>query len=213
MAPLGPDKEGAALEQLEMRSLQLQPLAADGRPILAPVELKGLARLDIMGTNVSRPAVCCSRCRCSFQLRANAATRPYDPSNPSATRSACNCLTVRLCLRGRPLSSLSQLDSLAANASSLLGRSGSLNAGSTTSPRTYLRMVFRDSPVLRAISRIESWSRSAQRRITLSNSMPIAPVTPAETARARSKHGSNLGGNFARTWVSSRCNSTPVCPF
>jgi hypothetical protein len=65
-------------------------------------------------------------------------------------------LTVRFCLRGLPLSSLSQPDSFSANASSLLGRYGSLNTGSTTSPHKYLRIVFRDNPVLRAISRIES---------------------------------------------------------
>jgi len=43
-------------------------------------------------------------------------------------------------------------------------------------------MVLRDKPVRRAISRIESWSRNAQRRITLNNAMSITPVTPAETA-------------------------------
>ena len=52
----------------------------------------------------------------------------------------------RLRLRGLPLSSFNQADSFSANASSLLGLSGTLNAGSTTSPRKYLRMVFRDSP-------------------------------------------------------------------
>jgi hypothetical protein len=34
-----------------------------------------------------------------------------------------------------------------------------LNFGSTTSDRKYLRIVFRDKPVRRAISRMESWSR------------------------------------------------------
>jgi hypothetical protein len=58
--------------------------------------------------------------------------------------------------------------------------------------------VFRDSPVLRAISRIESWSRSAQRRITLSNSMSITPVTPAENSRGKVK-----------TWVKSQWKFCP----
>src|SRR4029453_10281693 len=51
----------------------------------------------------------------------------------------------------------------------------------------------RDKPVRRAISRIESWSRNAQRRITLNNAMFITPSTPAETAR---------GG--VKTWVNSQ---------
>ena len=109
-------------------------------------------------------------------------------------------MIVRLCLRGLPLSSFSQADSFSANASSLLGLSGTLNAGSTTSPRKYLRIVFRDSPVLRAISRIESWSRSAQRRITLSNSMLITPVAPAENSRGEVKTWVNSQWKFATKW-------------
>jgi hypothetical protein len=68
-----------------------------------------------------------------------------------------------------------------------------LNFGSTVPDRKYLRIVFRDSPVRRAISRIESWSRNAQRRITLNNAMSITPSTPAE----------NSQGGF-RTWVKSQ---------
>ncbi len=43
-----------------------------------------------------------------------------------------------------------------ANGSSLLGRAGTLNFGSTAPERRYLRMVFRDRPVRREIARIES---------------------------------------------------------
>ena len=50
----------------------------------------------------------------------------------------------------------SQADSLSAKGASLLGRSGTLKAGSTVPERRYLRIVFRDSPVRRAISRMES---------------------------------------------------------
>jgi hypothetical protein len=72
-----------------------------------------------------------------------------------------------------------------------------LNFGSTVPARRYLRIVFRDKPVRREISRIESWSRNAQRRITLNNAMSITPSTPAENSQAGSKHGSVLSGKFS----------------
>jgi hypothetical protein len=50
----------------------------------------------------------------------------------------------------------SHADSLSANGSSLLSRFGVWNAGSTVPARRYLRIVLRDRPVRRAISRIES---------------------------------------------------------
>jgi hypothetical protein len=90
-------------------------------------------------------------------------------------------------LRDLPVSSFSQADNVSANGSSLLDLSRTLNTASTTSARKYLRIVFRDRLVLREISRIESWSRSAQRRITLSNSMLITPMTPAENSRGEVK--------------------------
>ena len=43
---IGADEEGAAVAKLDMSCLQLHPLAADDRPILAPVELERLARLE-----------------------------------------------------------------------------------------------------------------------------------------------------------------------
>jgi hypothetical protein len=79
-----------------------------------------------------------------------------------------------------------------------------IRSGSTTSPRKYLRTVIRDNPVLRAISRIESWSRSAQRRITLSNSMSITPVTPAENSKGKVKTWVSSRWKFAPNWVSSQ---------
>ena len=66
-------------------------------------------------------------------------------------------------------------DSRSAKGPSLLGRSGTLNFGSTPSKRRYLRMVFRERPVLRQISRIDKRSRKCQRRITLDNAMSITP--------------------------------------
>jgi hypothetical protein len=64
-------------------------------------------------------------------------------------------LTVRFCLRDFTASCRSMCTSLSAKGSSPLGRPGVLNFGSTLSERRYLRTVFRDSPVRRAISRIE----------------------------------------------------------
>ena len=43
---IGADEEGAAVAKLDMGCLQLNPIAADDRPILAPVELERLARLE-----------------------------------------------------------------------------------------------------------------------------------------------------------------------
>ena len=81
-------------------------------------------------------------------------------------------------MRDLPASVLSQADSFSAKGSSLLGRSGTLNFGSTAPARRYLRIVLRDSPVRRAISRIGIPSRKCQRRITLNNAMSITPLIP-----------------------------------
>ncbi len=77
----------------------------------------------------------------------------------------------------------------------MLDRSGTLNSGWTVPSRRYLRIVFRESPVRRAISRIESSSRNAHRRITLSNAMSITPLPPLL----------QLGDD--RTWVTSQWKS------
>jgi len=87
----------------------------------------------------------------------------------------------------------SQCDSFSANGSSLLERSGTRNCGSTAPLRRYLRIVFRDKPVRRAISRIGIRSRKCQRRITLSNAMSITPVSLAAHSKERVK-----------TWVKSQ---------
>ena len=85
---------------------------------------------------------------------------------------------MRLCLRDFPASTFSHRDRFSANGSSLLLRFGTLNFASTAPDRRYLRIVFRDSPVRRVISRIEIPSRNAQRRMTLKNAMSITPCTP-----------------------------------
>ena len=51
---VGPDHEGPAVRQLGMGGLQLEPLAAHRRPVLAPVELEGLAGLK--GERYEHPA-------------------------------------------------------------------------------------------------------------------------------------------------------------
>ena len=61
---------------------------------------------------------------------------------------------VRFCLRNRVASAFSQFESCSVNPSSLLGRSGTLNFGSTSPARMYLRIVFRDRPVRREINLI-----------------------------------------------------------
>src|SRR5208283_3072357 len=99
--------------------------------------------------------------------------------------------------------------SLSAKGSSRLGRSGTLNIGSTLSERRYLRTVFRDSPVRRAISRIEKCCRYRQRRMTLNNSMSITPRSPAMAEGERFEHGSVLDGKTRAARVSSQWKSTP----
>lgn len=73
---------------------------------------------------------------------------------PNCTKSRCSCLTQRFCLRPLLASVFSHNDSLVAYSSSLLGvfRFGYL--GSTTLLAKYFLRVFREMPVLRAISRI-----------------------------------------------------------
>ena len=119
--------------------------------------------------------------------------------DPKATRSACICLAVRRCLRDLPASIRSQADSFSANGSSLLGRSGTLNFASTVSARRYLRIVLRDKPVRRSISRIGICCRKCQRRITLSNAMSITPGSPDKSARGTIK-----------TWVNSQWKFVPL---
>jgi hypothetical protein len=101
-------------------------------------------------------------------------------------------------------------DSLSANGSSLLGRSGKLNFGSSLSERRYRRTVLRDSPVRREISRIEKWSRKCQRRMTLNTPVDHS-VAPGQAKGARFEHGSVLGGKTRAAWLSSQWKSTHLC--
>jgi hypothetical protein len=73
---VSPNNECPAVRQLGVGCLQLDLLAAQDGPVLAPVELEGLTCRKTNGTNVPRPLVCCSCCRSVFQPRTKAATRP-----------------------------------------------------------------------------------------------------------------------------------------
>ena len=66
---------------------------------------------------------------------------------------------------------------MSAKASSLLDQFGTLNAGATTLERRYLRIVFRDRPVRREISRIDSRSRNAQRKLQLVPTVDVGGAT------------------------------------
>jgi hypothetical protein len=101
-----------------------------------------------------------------------------------------------ICLRDLVASIRSQPVSFSAKGSSLLGRSGTLNFGSTAPLRRYLRIVFLDKPVRRSISRMGIPSRKCQRLITLNNAMSITPCCLQTISQRRFKHGSVLDGNL-----------------
>ena len=162
-------------------------------PVLAPVELECLARLEHQRHECPAIGRLLRALPVPFQARTKAETRSYEPSKPSCTRSACICLAVRRSLRDLRCSVISQPDSFSAYGSSLLGRADVWNWGSTTPARRYFLMVLRDSPVRRAISRMDILSRIAQRRMTLKNPMSITPIAPD---KSRQGQGS--------TWVSSQ---------
>ena len=85
---------------------------------------------------------------------------------------------VRRSLRALRWLATSQSVSRAAYGSILLGRSGVRNLGSTIPSRRYLLIVFRDTPVRRAISRMGISSRNAHFRKILKNPMSITPDAP-----------------------------------
>src|SRR6187402_3016806 len=151
----------------------------------------------VRGTKVPRPVICSISCRCAVHALAKAATRLYDPSKPSATRSACICFSVRRCLRDLLASLLSQPDSFSAYGSSLLGQMRLAYRGSTAPARRYLLMVLRDRPVRRAISRMDNCSRSTHRLMTLSVATSITPTAPCHSKQQVR----------VLAWVSSRWKS------
>lgn len=99
-------------------------------------------------------------------------------------------------------------DSLSANGSSLLGRSGIVKAGSNVPARKYFEIVLRDSPVRRLISRIDCFSRNAIRRMMFKSPIWITPLPPSLTAMGEGSHGSILNGNHAPNRLSSAWKPT-----
>ena len=164
---IGPENEGAAVGELEVGDLQFGPLAADEGPVFRPVELEGFSGHERPGyENATAGGLLLSlpsRPPIAGKGRHAMATSPH---RPSTTRSACNCLIVRFCLRDFPVSCRSMCESLSACRSSLLGRSGMLNFGSSLSERRYLRTVFIDSPVRRDISRATQNDREMDQKGT-----------------------------------------------
>jgi hypothetical protein len=57
--------------------------------------------------------------------------------------------------------------------------------------------VFRDTPVSRAISRIDSFYRKCMRRMMFKSPMWITPLPPPLTALGEGSHGSVLSENYA----------------
>jgi len=96
--------------------------------------------------------------------------------------------------------------------SSLLGRSGTLNFGSTVLARRFLRMVLRDNPVRRSISRIGIPSPKCQRRITLSNAMSITPVLPDQQPGNDQNMGQISVKTCAPRGSDLRSNQQPPAP-
>lgn len=71
-----------------------------------------------------------------------------------------------------------------------------LNVGSIVPALRYFRIVLRDSPVRRQISRIDGFSRSAIRRMMFNSPMWITPLFPSLAALGECSHGSILKGNY-----------------
>lgn len=148
-------------------------------------------------TAACRAPLLCRRQRARLDLT------PQQPDrrrrrNPKPARRRSAGVTVRRCLRDLPASIRNQPDSLSAYGSSLLGHSGTWNFGSTVPLRRYLRIVLRDCPMRRSISRIGILSRKCQRRITLNNAMSITPSSPDSKARIE-----------FRTWVTFQWKFMP----
>ena len=215
---VGAKQKGPAVRQLDMRHLQLGAFAAQNRKVLTPVELEGIAGIKMQRHKGSAPrrllftlAVGLPNRRendppdrfLARLIRTKAATRAYEPVKPSVTRSACNCFAVRFCLRDFPASVFSQPANLSAKGSILLCRSGVANFGSMVFAARCLVTVLRDTPVSRAISRIDSFCRKCIRRMMFNSPMWITPLPPPLTASGKGSHGSVLSENYAPYRLSS----------
>jgi hypothetical protein len=111
-------------------------------------------------------------------------------------------------LRDLPASVFNQPESLSAKGSSLLGRSGTVNVGSIVPALGYFAIMLRDNPVRRLISRTDSLSRSAIRRMMFKSPMWITPLPPSLSALGEGSHGSILNGNYATNRLTSAWKAT-----
>ncbi|MFM7444853.1 MAG: iron chelate uptake ABC transporter family permease subunit [Tabrizicola sp.] len=100
-------------------------------------------------------------------------------------------------LRDFPASVCSQPASFSAKGSILLCRSGVADFGSIMFADKCLATVFRDMPVSREISRIDSFCRKCIRRMIFNMAMWITPLTPPLKASGKGSHGPSLSENYA----------------
>ena len=186
------------MRQLDMRHLQLGAFAVQNGKVLAPVELEGFAGVKMQRHKGPAPRRLLLAMPICFPPSRKSCHPGIRPAKPSAARSACNCFMVRRCLRDFPASVFSQQANFSAKGSSLLCRSGVTNFGAMVFAARCLVTVFRDTPVSRAISRIDSFCRKCIRRMMFKSPMWITPLSPA---------AHRFGGRF--TWLNSQWK---LCP-
>jgi hypothetical protein len=104
---------------------------------------------------------------------------------------------VRRSLRDLPASAFSQPANFPANGLRLLCRSGVANFGAMVCAARQLITVFRDTPVSRANSRLNSFCRKCIRRMMFSSPMSVTPLPPPATALGKGSQGSVLSENYA----------------
>jgi hypothetical protein len=91
---IGADEEGAAVAKLKMRRLELYPLAADDRPVLAPVELKRFARLEYQGNEsaaAGRLVLPLPMLLPAAGKRRNTTVRPLEPEGHQVRMQLLDC--------------------------------------------------------------------------------------------------------------------------
>ena len=214
------------LRQLDLRQLQRRALTTRTGKVRAPVELKSLSRAERQRNKRAAPrslsgtmAVCTPIRReidppDQFLIRlkrASAATRPYEPVNPEAPRSACNRFTVRRCLRDVPAAAVSQLPGERVRLARTIGGRAFRLGGVRRQMRGH-GIARHARQVSRAISRTDSFRRKCIRRMIFGSPMRITPPPPPLIALGKGSHGSIPSGNFPPTrpgsgWKSSACPS------
>jgi len=158
-----------------MGCLELDPLAPDQRPCRLCSARAGVP----LSIDEQRPPN-------GISLQNRGSPDRHEPAWPCAL------------FAGLRLSAFNHPDSFSAKEPILLARLDILNFGSTESDRRFLRMVFRDRPVRRAIFRIGRPSWQCQRRITLKNAMSNTPDSPAQSDQ-----------DGVQTWIKFSVKTSP----